>query len=587
MTLTTFAYDACRHYVEDHLTTGLIGDELASRIHGWIRQRNLVNLSSCCSKIGPPEALSRGEMKFLMQVEAFFKKNAVYTDGARCEAAAHQAFIEAEEQCRATNLDLDYLDSDIASLIYDEQLTDYVTKASMYISRVLGPFSAFIDSLPANVRVTAGATSTRKRVDALPPVKVGKRTICSAKAERYVQALSQFFGYGRKRCTLLEWNRVEFVPKNWKTHRTIACEPEGNIPLQLAFDTYAKQRLRKRVGIDLSDQSVNRELARVASEDGSLATVDLKAASDTIAFNVVYALFPWEWANYLDDIRSKFYSDNRGKTMTRYEKFSSMGNGSTFCVETLIFAALSYAVGSKRYSVYGDDIVIETELYDELKRVLIFLGFTINVDKTHTTGPFRESCGGNYYRGIDITPFYIRNVDRRKAVKCHNVNGLAMIAIPHGALWNFLRDYIAAEKLPMVPWSENTMSGIHIDVNNAYSLGLIKSSTSRYGGSQPAYKAYMAKTREVTFTCSKASFLWYLQVWQKDRLPLGTTHRKVGNSGRTILQLPSFWTSFKEPVISSRYTTPMHKYVRDWVRWYPPAAVAPLQLTSWGDYLVR
>jgi hypothetical protein len=93
------------------------------------------------------------------------------------------------------------------------------------------------------------------------------------------------------------------VPKNWKTFRTIACEPDGALPFQLAFDTFAKRRLRAR-GINLSDQSRNQLLAKEGSINGSLATIDLSSASDTVAFNTVALLFPTEWFDVLNAFRS-------------------------------------------------------------------------------------------------------------------------------------------------------------------------------------------------------------------------------------------------------------------------------------------
>jgi hypothetical protein len=91
-----------------------------------------------------------------------------------------------------------------------------------------------------------------------------------------------------------------------------------------------------------------------------------------------------------------------------------MGNGYTFELETLIFVLLSICacdevgVSSKDVSVYGDDIIIPVEAYDVLKEVLETCGFTINEDKSYHEGPFRESCGEDYFRGINVRPFLVR-----------------------------------------------------------------------------------------------------------------------------------------------------------------------------------
>jgi hypothetical protein len=93
--------------------------------------------------------------------------------------------------------------------------------------------------------------------------------------------------------------------------------------------------------------------------------------------------------------------------------FSSMGNGFTFELESLLFYAitrvLAKASGIKgRISVYGDDIICPVRLVPRLKRMLAFLGFRLNSKKTHYKGFFRESCGIHIYKGLDVTPFYIR-----------------------------------------------------------------------------------------------------------------------------------------------------------------------------------
>lgn len=97
-------------------------------------------------------------------------------------------------------------------------------------------------------------------------------------------------------------------------------------------------------------------------------------------------------------------------------KVSSMGNGFTFELETLIFYGLCSAViellASKdmdhRCTVFGDDIIIASELVPALREVLLYFGFVMNPKKTFSEGPFRESCGKHFFYGNDVTPFYIR-----------------------------------------------------------------------------------------------------------------------------------------------------------------------------------
>lgn len=179
--------------------------------------------------------------------------------------------------------------------------------------------------------------------------------------------------------------------------------------------------------IDLDNQEVNRLLALIGSIDGTLATLDLSMASDTVAYRLVEFLLRPDWFQALSSVRSEvgFYKANpkaRQETAVFYEKFSSMGNGFTFELETLIFWGILRAVSElagetdHRLYVYGDDIVVPTPLAGHAMYYLKAAGFHINPDKSFSSGPFRESCGGHYFQGNDVTPFYVRepvdNLDR-------------------------------------------------------------------------------------------------------------------------------------------------------------------------------
>ena len=56
---------------------------------------------------------------------------------------------------------------------------------------------------------------------------------------------------------------------------------------------------------------------------------------------------------------------------------------------------------------YGDDIICRQTDALLLVELLRFIGFRTNVDKTFLFGPFRESCGSDYYEGVDIRPVFI------------------------------------------------------------------------------------------------------------------------------------------------------------------------------------
>lgn len=577
MDLNTITYDVCRCFVRDY--EGKIDPDITKRILGWVRSRNLASLSTCSDYW--PEALQQVDTRrFLMQVEAFFKKNAVYSDSERCEAQALSSFHRAEKICRITNRRLDYYYLEQDRL--DPDLKFWLSKAEEYVTSTLGGVQDFLNELPRRVRVTAGATLTRSRRQAYPHLKISRSPVCSTKAAPYLHALCHYFGYEKEfKANLQDVNRVEFVPKNWKTARTIACEPEGNIPLQLAFDSYAKDRLRKR-GIDLSDQSRNQRMAYEASLDGKFATVDLSMASDTLSFNTVAALLPREWFEYLNNVRSsKAMVAGSNEPMT-YAKFSSMGNGATFALETLIFASACRAVGSRNFSVYGDDIIIETELVPNLLRFMKFLGFVINSEKSFWDGPFRESCGAHYHKGMLVTPFYLREWTLQKSVLSHNVNGLASIACPGGQLESLATTIAVEQNLKLVPFNEDSMSGVFIDIASAYSLKLF-----RQRGFIQKYKAYKPKTSVGTSSSVRSLVLWNLDKFRResaDATTFASGQRLQPRSGETFVDAVK---KRDVTVIRSRYTISSHKYVRKWVHWIPPVAVTPVHLYGWTEALIR
>jgi hypothetical protein len=203
-----------------------------------------------------------------------------------------------------------------------------------------------------------------------------------------------------------------------------------NIYAQLGLGSVMRRKL-KRVGIDLDDQTPNQRAAKVGSITDSLATIDLSSASDTVAKELVRLLLPQGWFDVLDLTRSKigFYE---GKWL-RYEKFSSMGNGYTFELETLIFWGLMTAVCTEldidtSVLVYGDDIVVPVAAYSLAEEVLTWCGFTLNKQKSFWQGPFRESCGKDYFNGVEVRPFFQKEVPNEVETLFRLANGIRQVA---------------------------------------------------------------------------------------------------------------------------------------------------------------
>jgi hypothetical protein len=212
---------------------------------------------------------------------------------------------------------------------------------------------------------------------------------------------------------MVEGNRVTTVPKKWDKDRTIGIEPSINVFLQKGLGDVIAKRLR-RYGVMLDDQRRNQEAARLGSLIWYwLVTLDLRAASDSLPRAGVSFLLPGDWVALMDSLRSPMFRVSKSSEWREYEKYSSMGNGFTFPLESLIFYAIArsacaYAGASTRYlCVFGDDLVVPTEAALLTIEALGFLGFKVNGDKSHYLGPFRESCGSDYVNGVDVRPVYI------------------------------------------------------------------------------------------------------------------------------------------------------------------------------------
>jgi len=227
---------------------------------------------------------------------------------------------------------------------------------------------------------------------------------------------------------------MAYVPKNAKTDRIISSEPDLNLFFQKGVGSYWKTRLKHHAAtgvnaddpllgrfrtIDLQDQTPNQLAAQAASISSTHATVDLSLASDTVSYELVKWLLPQDWFALIARMRTgsvEFIDPVTGDSCgTRHlEKFSSMGNGFTFELESLLFWALAKALGDltrleTHLFVYGDDLVIDARLLNgDLQLLLSICGFSINEKKTHLDGNYRESCGKHYIDGADITPFYVR-----------------------------------------------------------------------------------------------------------------------------------------------------------------------------------
>lgn len=546
--------------------TNPLCSELSNQLLGFVRARNYAALAECTSLTEGPEYHTGPEFAYLRQLEALFKKNKDFTSDSLCRENAKLSFERAERLCRIANKRLDWYYVHRDRLDPDMDL--YLSRMERTIGDALGNFKQFLDEIPELIRVTSGATEDRPRSRSLPFLKISGKIRAPRTCWPLLSSLGTYFGFNDLRFVDVPCNRVTLVPKSWKTHRTIACEPTGSLPLQLCFDSYVKKVLQRKFGINLADQTTNQELSHRGSLFGHLATIDLSMASDTLCFNAVAWLLPCDWLEYLLSVRSREYRGIFGKG--RYAKFSSMGNGATFPLETLIFAAACRAVGSRLSSVYGDDIIVETGAVPELVRLLNFLGFRVNEEKSFITGPFRESCGTDWWEGENITPFFLKQTPRHNSEWCHLINGLIRIGTPEGRIWNLCRRLIQEKGLPFVPFIEETMAGVWIDPREAYRSKLIRS-TCGIPVLRGCYKAVASKRKN---SGRRSLFLWFLQERPEDVV-------------FSNYQLPESYIRVHDKRITSEVATGFERwrYTRNKFVYNPPLVQVPTYLHCWSDYI--
>jgi hypothetical protein len=210
--------------------------------------------------------------------------------------------------------------------------------------------------------------------------------------------------------------RVVLVPKDSRGPRIISCEPAELMFIQQGImrSMYAmlESHPLTKSQINFRDQSINRNLARESSIHGYWATLDLSEASDRVSLCLVEQVFPENWVECLKACRSESTILPSGQVV-KLNKFAPMGSSCCFPVEALVFWASVQAtfrrigIKSKAY-VYGDDIIIPSGFSEEVMHDLELIGLKINVNKSFFRGPFRESCGGDYHRGVDVTPVRLR-----------------------------------------------------------------------------------------------------------------------------------------------------------------------------------
>jgi len=294
-------------------------------------------------------------------------------------------------------------------------------------------------------------------------------------------------------------NRLSFVPKNDKESRSICTEPTLNTMFQLGFGRILEGRLLRLFGISLQDQQFkNRALARLGSITDGLSTIDLSSASDSISLQMLREILPRSFLRALEFSRCET-SEVPGLGTVKLNMVSTMGNGYTFPLQTVLFSAVvtscmtvagipwrrppdrsnyngwmrktrASASSDELWGVFGDDIICPRSCTEDVISTLSLLGFSVNRDKTFLQGPFRESCGHDFFNGSMIRGVYVKTLDTPQ--DCASVlNQLTRfcartpILLPQTI--RQLLDWCPG--IPMVPRYEDMSAGFHTPLSIAKS----------------------------------------------------------------------------------------------------------------------
>jgi hypothetical protein len=376
--------------------------------------------------LNEPSLLHVGAIR---QITLAFGKINIPCSSAR-DAAAMRSYIECEQEVRRS-------DTRMAAS------PDWVSRFRRVSTLLWGDVLSSVDRL---VYDGGGASITPKH----GPGSTADRLHGNAKWEQaeWTERLEQVFPHGihlvsswryfqdLRHVRILEPGaerpvRVITVPKTLKTPRIIAIEPTCMQYMQQGL----LAAIRKAVEADdiasgligWAEQEPNKLLARESSRDGTLATLDLSEASDRVSNQHVRELLAYHphLREAVDASRSR-KADVPGHGVLRLAKFASMGSALTFPLEAMVFATIIFMAIERelrtplsrgairsylgKVRVYGDDIIVPVDLVHSVIAELESFGLKVNASKSFWSGKFRESCGGDYYDGHDVSVVRVRSL---------------------------------------------------------------------------------------------------------------------------------------------------------------------------------
>jgi hypothetical protein len=399
-------------------------------------------------------------------------------DEADRQRAALTKFLGAEARNAETN-----------ARLMGEELPPWFGRFSSELLKVLGPLGADELNEIAELGQFGPGVNVGVRGDGLvPSIKYDTKPVATKALAPLLSGLmpvhvSDFWGENLQEKTVVVRGNSHFtVPKNWEINRCAAKEPLWNSYLQSGIGSKMVKRL-KRFGVDLHDQRLNQALASMAWE-WDLATLDLSSASDLMARVLVWLALCYNgdpdgkrWYHLLNLSRSP--TMKIGDEEVALEMFSSMGNGFTFPLETMIFLAVLRCTVPREdwclMTAYGDDMIMPQRSVEQVVERLEYLGFQVNRKKTCLAGSFFESCGTDWFQSQNVRPFYLhKSPDNPAPYPLQAANALrawckrvfGRLPRKFKSLWRWCRDQVPRVwNKPITPSLGDV--GIHVGLSEA------------------------------------------------------------------------------------------------------------------------
>lgn len=227
------------------------------------------------------------------------------------------------------------------------------------------------------------------------------------------------------------------VPKSFGVCRFVCMFPHEYMWHQQGLGDWMRISFRDnkytRYSLPLNDQTINANRALQSSITRENATIDMSEASDRISRELVESLFADvpELLSCMLSLSPRWMRlpcknplNNRGILEPRM--FAPMGSSLCFPTMSVVHFSLVLAIVAvthrispaqvaKHLTVYGDDIIVPSKWAQCVFDKLPLFGMKLNRTKSFVNGHFRESCGIDAFKGVDVTPVYVKRRELLRA----------------------------------------------------------------------------------------------------------------------------------------------------------------------------